>query len=205
MSNDDTTIFIVDDDQDIRSSLSRSLEKRGFDVQTFSSAAEFLESYDTQKSGCIILDQGMPGMTGLELQEHLASRELNIPIIFITGHAGIPESVQAIKGGAVDFIEKPFRTEVLLDRINAALEADTENRAAREKTSRARQKLESLTAREQEIVEFIVANPANTSSKDIARALEISPRTVDHHRARILEKMQVKSIVELLDLSLAAK
>ena len=197
-------VFIVDDDEDIRSALSRSLEKRGLTVRAFDTAAAFLSSYDPNQPGCIILDQGMPGMTGLELQEHLSNEGLAIPIIFISGHAGIPDTVKAIKGGAIDFIEKPFRTDVLLDRIEAALQADAQMRAERGKSRRAREKLDSLTAREREIVAFIVANPATTTSKDIARALDISPRTVDHHRARILEKVQAKSIVELLDLSLAA-
>lgn len=205
MSEDSPTVFIIDDDADIRSSLSRSLTKYGFNVRSFDSAAAFLKGYNRGDCGCIILDQGMPGMTGLELQEHLKVEGLAIPIIFITGHAGIPESVQAIKGGAVDFIEKPFRAELLVQRIKCAIDSDVANRSIYQKSREARARLDILTARETEIVDFIVANPGSTSSKEIARALDISPRTVDHHRARIIEKLQIKSIVELVDLSMAAK
>lgn len=204
MSEQSMTVYIIDDDEDIRSSLSRSLAKRGLRVQTFDGAESFLANYNAAVRGCIILDQGMPGMTGLELQEHLADLGHTIPIIFITGHAGIPESVKAIKGGAVDFIEKPFRTEVLLQRIGTALATDADRRSLIQKSRQAHTRLNSLTARESEIVEFIVKNPGNATSKEIARALAISPRTVDHHRARILEKLQIKSIVELMELSIAA-
>jgi two-component system response regulator FixJ len=200
-----STVFIVDDDADIRSSLSRALGKRGFEVVTFDSAASFLEAYDPNQSGCIVLDYGMPEMSGLELQEHLLMKGYVIPIIFITGHGGVPESVQAMKAGAIDFLEKPFRQEILIERISAAFESDARMRELSEKVLSARTKLESLTVREKEIVEMIVANPASTSSKGIGRALDISPRTVDHHRARILEKTQSHSIAELVDLAISSK
>ncbi len=205
MSQTEPTIFIIDDDHDIRSSLSRSLIKRGFEVLTFASAQMFLDEYDPNQSGCIILDYGMSGMNGLELQEELVSGGSAMPIIFITGHGGVPESVQAMKAGAIDFLEKPFRTDVLVERIGIALQTSAATNASHEKAQRARLKLDTLTSREREIVDMIVSNPSDTTSKEIARALDISPRTVDHHRARILEKMQVKSMVELIDLALAAK
>lgn len=205
MPTSDPSVFIIDDDQDIRSSLSRSLEKRGFHVLTFSSARAFLDAYVTGLNGCIILDQGMPGMTGLELQQILIEKGRALPIIFITGHGGVRESVQAMKAGAIDFLEKPFRSEVLIECIKTAFEALAQDEAGREKFEVATTKLASLTNREKEIVDFIVTNPSNTTSKDVARALEISPRTVDHHRARILEKMQIKSIVELVELSITAQ
>lgn len=194
------TVFIVDDDADIRSSLSRSLRKRGFEVETFESALVFLERYDPERPGCIILDHGMPGMTGLELQAHLVEKGHSIPIIFVTGHGGVPQSVQAIKAGAIDFLEKPFSSETLLERIRSALDTDAVNRAARTKQSEVSFRLESLTPREREIADFIFENPAETTSKEVARALDISPRTVDHHRARILEKLNIKSIVEMINL-----
>ncbi|WP_299907743.1 response regulator [uncultured Paracoccus sp.] len=195
------TVYIVDDDPDIRSSLSRALRVRGYAVESFDSAAGFLESYDGNPHGCLILDQGLPGMTGLELQKHLNQEGRALPIIFITGHGGVPESVQAIKGGALDFLEKPFRQSELIERINSALES-AERLAQVENQSRdARSKLERLTPREREIADYMLANPGDLSSKGIARALDISPRTVDHHRARILEKLQIGSVAELIDLA----
>lgn len=195
------TVFIVDDDQDIRSALSRSLIKRGFRVETFASAQAFLDGYTCEMYGCLVLDYGMPEMNGLELQEILVNRGTPLPIIFITGHGGVPESVQAIKAGAIDFLEKPFRSEALVDHIKAAFEALTERSETWQKASDAKAKFAALTAREMEIAEYMVSNPSHTTSKDIARALDISPRTVDHHRARILEKMQIKSIMQLVELS----
>lgn len=199
------TIFVVDDDEDIRSSLSRSLKKRGFLVETFESARAFLDEYETGRSGCIVLDYGMEGMNGLELQKKLVTEGNGPPIIFITGHGGIPESVEAMKAGAIDFLEKPFRTEVLVDRINQALKISALANESRDKAVRARMMLDTLTTREREIVDMVVSNPSNTTSKEIARALKISPRTVDHHRARILEKMQASSMVEIIDLAIASQ
>jgi two-component system response regulator FixJ len=191
----------VDDDEDLRSSLARALRLRGFQTRTFASATEFLDGYSSEQSGCLILDYGMPEMSGLELQALMVERGITIPTIFITGHAGVPESVQAMKLGAVDFLEKPFRQEVLLAQIDSALKTEAARRKSHDETRQARQRFDRLTDREREITEFLVMNPSNTSSKDVARALDISPRTVDHHRARILEKMQVSSVVELVDLA----
>ncbi|MEM1076137.1 MAG: response regulator [Pseudomonadota bacterium] len=205
MTDAANTIFIVDDDEDIRSSLGRSLQKRGFKVEAFASAQAFLDAYKHRRSGCLILDYGMAGMNGLQLQQRLVTEGRALPIIFITGHGGIPESVQAMKAGAVDFLEKPFRTEVLVDRINQALKSNAFASEMHDKALRAKMMLDALTTREREIVDLIVSNPSNTTSKEIARALQISPRTVDHHRARILEKMQASSMVELIDLALASK
>lgn len=202
MTERQPTVFVVDDDEDIRKSLTRALEKRGYTVNSFASANTFLSEYDPEVPGCLLLDHGMPDMTGLELQEDLASRGHAIPIIFITGHGGVPESVQAIKAGAIDFLEKPFKQDVLLERIQTALETDATNRLQNEANLKAMARFESLTDREREIAEWIVANPSNASSKEVARNLDISPRTVDHHRARILEKLQVGSVAELVDLAL---
>ena len=181
-------VFVVDDDQDIRTSLSRALGQRGLAVQTFASAAEFLDAYDGRSSACLVLDYGMPGMSGLELQALLNKRGSPLAVVFITGHGGIPESVQAMKGGAIDFLEKPFRTSVLIDRVHTALHLSDERRETQE------------TSREEELVERMLANPAEGSSKELGNALGISPRTVDHHRARILEKLEIRSLVELPDL-----
>lgn len=204
MTDQIAKVFIVDDDDDIRTSLTRSLGKRGFEVRTFSSAPEFLDGYNRNDPGCLILDHGMPGMTGLELQAHLNKNDILIPIIFITGHGGVPESVRAIQAGAIDFLEKPFRQDVLIERITAALAADHTRREEAEVATLVRRRFENLTDREREIAIWMVENPSNASSKEVARNLDISPRTVDHHRARILEKMQVRSIAELVDSALKA-
>jgi len=198
---DSPCVFIVDDDAGLRASLARALRLRGYRTADFASADAFLKSYSEEQSGCLILDYGMPGMSGLELQALLVARGIAIPTIFITGHGGVPESVQAMKLGAVDFLEKPFRQEVLLAQIDAALQADSTRRAGRNEAKRVEAHFARLTDREREIAEFLVMNPSSTSSKDVARELDISPRTVDHHRARILEKMQVSSVVELVDLA----
>lgn len=201
----DQYVFVIDDDEDVRTSLTRSMTKRGFTVAPFVSALAFLESFDPARPGCIILDYGMPGMNGLELQVQLAEMGSSIPIIFITGHGGVPESVQAMKMGAIDFLEKPFSAETLAERVREAFELDRKLREENEKVADLSERLAALTAREREIADFIFANPDKASSKDIARALDISPRTIDHHRARILEKMQLRSVVELIDVMATLK
>jgi two-component system response regulator FixJ len=192
------TVFVVDDDEAIRMSLSRALGKRGFRVETHASANSFLEAYVVGRPGCLVLDYGMPGMNGLELQRTLNAMGSDLPIVFVTGHGGVPESVQAIKGGAIDFLEKPFRQTALIERINLALDIARSQLAAREVGQRKRAQFDRLTARELEIVERMIERPSETSSKEIALWLGISPRTVDHHRARILEKLGLKSVVELI-------
>lgn len=196
-------VFIVDDDEDIRTSLSRALRTRGYETCVFASAQAFLDGYTTEQSGCLILDYGMPEMSGLELQAILVARGYSLPVIFITGHGGVPESVQAMKLGAIDFLEKPFRQEALIKQIDAALELDVQRRVGQSKVRDARACFKNLTDREREIAGLLVSNPSNASSKDVARQLDISPRTVDHHRARILEKMRVNSVAELVDLSIS--
>ena len=200
------TVFLVDDDAEIRTTLSRALRKRDFQVRTFASAREFLDTYNTSDAGCLVLDYGMPDMNGFELQANFLAKKISIPIIFITGHGGIPESVQAMKAGAVDFLEKPFRQHVLVDCISAAFIAafiaDEQSRTKEINKQSTLEKFSKLTNREKEIANFMIANPSNTASKEIGRELDISPRTVDHHRARILEKMDIKSVAELIDFSM---
>lgn len=198
---DDLTVFVVDDDPDIRRSLTRALQKRDYLTQAYDSGLSFLEEYDGTSAGCLVLDHGMPGMTGLELQAHLVDLDYPLAIIFVTGHGGVPESVQAIKNGAIDFLEKPFRQSVLLERIEAAF-AVVREKLAHQRAMRQNQALfDRLTAREQEIVQLIISNPSEVSSKEVGNALGISPRTVDHHRARILEKLRVKSVAQLIALA----
>jgi FixJ family two-component response regulator len=197
-----STIFLIDDDAKIRTTLSRALGRRGFTVRTFESALHFLDAYDSAQPGCLVLDYGLPEVNGLELQRILADKNIAIPIIFISGHGGVPETVQAMKAGAVDFLEKPFRQHILVDCIEAAMAKDLAARAQENTLSSALQNFATLTTREKEIANFMIANPSDTASKEIGRQLEISPRTVDHHRARILEKMQIKSVAELINMSL---
>ncbi|WP_300019164.1 response regulator [uncultured Roseobacter sp.] len=201
----DPCVFIVDDDEDIRTSLSRALRTRGYNTCVFDSAQAFLDGYEADQSGCLILDYGMPEMSGLELQKLLVVRGYSLPVIFITGHGGVPETVQAMKLGAIDFLEKPFRQEALIKQIDTALELDAQRRQGQDKARNARARFEKLTDREREIAGLFVSNPSSASSKDVARQLDISPRTVDHHRARILEKMRVNSVAELIDLSNTTK
>ena len=194
------TVYLVDDDESIRTALLRGLRNRGYLVEAFASASAFLAAYDGAGCGCLVLDHGLPGMTGLELQNHLNAQGSQLPIIFITGHGGVPESVQAIKGGAVDFLEKPFGQSVLVERIETAFDMALRQMQAREGSSKLQQRFARLTMREMEIVNRIVDRPAQTSSKELGAYLDISPRTVDHHRARILEKLQIKSVAELIAL-----
>lgn len=195
------TVFLIDDDEDIRKSLQRALEKRDYAVESHASAASFLAAYDPTRQGCLLLDYGMPDMNGLELQAHLNELGATIPVIFITGHGGVPESVQAIKAGAVDFLEKPFRQSDLVERIETAFAIARDRLDLDERARDQRARFQRLTARELEIVERMIARPSEISSKELAMALGISPRTVDHHRARILEKMNVKSVAELIALA----
>ncbi len=195
------TVFVVDDDADVRTSLSLGLGKRGYQVETFASAQAFLTGFDRKRAGCLVLDYGMPQMNGLELQRYLNRHRIQIPIIFITGHGGVPESVQAIKAGALDFLEKPFRQSDLIARIKMAFQEVHERLSLEQQNESQRARFDSLTAREKEIVKHILARPSATSSKELASQFGISHRTVDHHRARILEKLGVKSVAELIALA----
>lgn len=195
------TVFVVDDDDDVRQALSFSLRRRGYLVEAYDSAQAFLDGHDPARLGCLVLDYGMPGMNGLELQARLNRHETPVPIVFISGHGAVPQAVQAIKGGAVDFLEKPFRQSVLVERIETAFAQLRDRLASHEAVLRSQEKFQALTSREREIVQRMIGNPAEISSKNIALQLNISPRTVDHHRARILEKTGVTSVAELLALA----
>ena len=190
-------VFLVDDDAGIRRSLASALSKRGIDIKTFESAQSFLDAYKPGDPGCLLLDLSMPGMTGLELQQELARSAVNIPIIFITGHGSIPDSVQAIKAGAIDFLEKPFSVSTVLERIDEAFAADFAQRSQQEYRAAVLARFESLTEREREVMHLLIGGAATSSSKQIAAELGISHRTIDHHRARIMEKTQARSVTEL--------
>ncbi|WP_299669489.1 response regulator [uncultured Ruegeria sp.] len=197
---DPLVVYIVDDDEGVRIALSRSLSKRGMQVEHFADAQTFLNQVDQDAKGCLILDYGMPGMDGLELQEHLNRRESTIPIIFISGHGGIPESVRATKAGAIDFLEKPFDLTVLIERIQAAFDLGAQMRAEKTRRQMLADKRGLLTEREEQVLQHILTHPSRTSSKEIATALGISPRTVEIHRGRIQQKVGVKTTIELYEL-----
>jgi two-component system response regulator FixJ len=195
LNNARPTIFIVDDDAAVRDALKLLLRSVGQAVETFGSAQEFLDAYSEDRPGCLVLDIRMPGMSGLELQQKLNEKHSILPIIFITGHGDVPMAVEAMQAGAVDFIQKPFRDQDLIDRINQALEKDGSNRAALGERNDIRRRLDTLTPREREVLDLVVHGKAN---KVIAGDLKLSQRTVEIHRARVMEKMQASSLAHLV-------
>lgn len=201
-NSESATIYLVDDDPAVRKSLSRSLEMRDYQVVAFASAEEFLEQVDDQPViGCLLLDVRMPGMSGLELQEVLIERQSTLPIIFITGHGDIPMSVTAIKSGAIEFLEKPYEVDALLRKIDDAIALSRQLQTKRAEQAVVLERFALLTAREVEVMRLLVAGAADASNKVIARQLSISHRTVDDHRARIMAKMQARSVSELVDMA----
>jgi len=193
--NKSQTVFIVDDDPAIRIAMQALLESVDLQHEIFASADEFLENEDQHTSGCLVLDIRMPGLGGLELQDELISRGSTLPIIFITGHGDVPMAVDAMQKGAVDFIQKPFRDQELLDRIREALSADRERRAERKRHAEVENRLQRLTNREREVFDLVVQGKAN---KVIAYELDVSQRTVEIHRARVMEKMEARSLADLV-------
>ena len=191
----EATVFVVDDDDAVRDSLSMLLRSVGLHSEAFSSANEFLEQYDSERSGCLVLDIRMPGMSGMEMHEELCNLGSILPIIFVTGHGDVPMAVEAMQRGAVDFLQKPYRDQELLDRINAALEFDTKNRTKLGQIGTIRERLDKLTLREHEVMDLVVDGKAN---KVIAVDLGISQRTVEIHRGRVMEKMGARSLAQLV-------
>jgi FixJ family two-component response regulator len=195
------TVFVVDDDRAMRESLSWLLDSVGLRVRSYATATDFLAEHDPAQPGCLVLDVRMPGMSGLDLQAELARRGVELPTIVITGHAEVSMAVRAVKAGAIDFIEKPFSDQLLLDRVRQALEIDLEAREVRRRREAARRRLATLTAREREVLNLVVAGKAN---KEIASALGVSPKTVEVHRAHVMSKMCVDSLAELIRVTLLA-
>lgn len=196
-----STVFVVDDDQAMRNSLKWLIESVGMQVETYGSAEEFIRSYYPGRSGCLVLDVRMQGMSGLELQEYFLEQHINIPIIIITGHGDVPMSVRAMKSGAVDFIEKPFNDELLLESIRNALALDAKQRAHQAERAEVASRLAQLTPREHEVMEMVTAGKAN---KEIASSLGVSAKTVEAHRARVMEKMEASSLAELVKMAITA-
>ena len=189
------TIFVVDDDEGVRNSIRFLLKSVGLATRTLSSASEFLENYKPRQPGCLVLDVRMPGMSGLELQQQLNLRGAIIPVIFITGHGDVPMAVEAMQAGAFDFLQKPFRDQDLIDRIQRALEKDRANRAVLDERAAIRQRLESLTPREREVLDMVASGKPN---KIMASDLGVSQRTIEIHRARVMEKMAATSLAQLV-------
>ncbi len=188
-------VYLVDDDAAVRHALGMFLEGAGFQVSEYASARDFLEACDSVQGGVLLLDQRMPGMSGMELQTRLAKLGVFLPIIFITGHGDIQMSVAAMKAGAVDFLEKPFDNSELLQSIREALRKAASNRKEWEQKSEAEQRCASLTSREREVMDYIVKG---MSSRAIAEQLGVSNRTVEVHRARVMAKMAAGSLPDLV-------
>ncbi len=189
------TVFVVDDDEGVRNSLRFLLKSVGLATRLLASASEFLETCKPSQPGCLVLDVRMPGMSGLELQQQLNLRGAVIPVIFITGHGDIAMAVEAMQQGAFDFLQKPFRDQDLIDRIQRALERDARNRASLEEHVKIRERLDSLTPREREVLALMTRGKPN---KVMAAELGVSQRTVEIHRARVMEKSGAASLAQLV-------
>lgn len=197
----DEYVFVVDDDADVRDSMRLLLEVAGFKVRNYTSARQFLDD-DFCKSGCLVADIRMPDMSGLELQEEVARRHLDLPVIIMTGHGDVPLAVRAMKAGAVDFLEKPFEDEKMLASVRRALEIGSRARSRNAEAVAAKNLLASLTPRERGVLDKLVQGRSN---KVVAYELGISPRTVEIHRAHIMGKMEASSLSDLVRVVLAAK
>ncbi len=195
MLEHESTVFIVDDDAVICDGISQLVETVGLKAKVFTSAQEFLDSYDTAQPGCLVLDIRMPGISGLQLQEKLAESNIEFPIIFITGYGNVRMGVDAVKKGAIDFIEKPFEDQYLLDQINNAIAKDAKDRKNQSERQAIEAKLALLTPRERQVLSLI---KDGKNSKAIALKLGLSRKTVEGHRAHIMEKMQVETIAGLV-------
>ena len=199
MTSSDGIVFVVDDDESVRTALKRLLKSAGHKVITFSCAEEFFDhDHRFDVSGCLVLDIRMPGLSGLELQDQMAAAGINIPIIFITGHGNVPASVRAMKAGAVDFLEKPFDDLALLDAIHRAIAKDTRAKQAQAKIRKINQRVASLTPREQEVFTLVVTGMLN---KQIAFELGITESTIKVHRAQVMQKMSAESFADLVRLA----
>jgi FixJ family two-component response regulator len=195
MTDADATVFVVDDDEAIREALKSLISSVGLAVETFASAREFLQSRGPDVPGCLVLDVRLPGLSGLDLQRELASANMNTQIIFITGHGDIPMTVRAMKAGAVEFLTKPFRDQDLLDAIQQALERDRAAREQRAEIAELRERYDSLTPRESEVMGEVITGLLN---KQIAAELGTSEITIKLHRAQVMHKMRADSLADLV-------
>lgn len=191
----DKTIFVVDDDKAARDSLSWLISSVGLHVETFDSAQAFLDAYDTSRSGCLLVDVRMPGMSGLDLQKRLAENPHCLPVIVVTGHGDVQMAVRAMKDGAFDFIEKPYNDQVMIDLVQKAVQECERRRTEATGVQEVRALADALTPREREVMDMIVAGNTN---KQIAYGLDIREKTVEAHRAKVMDKLQAASLADLL-------
>jgi RNA polymerase sigma factor (sigma-70 family) len=196
------TVYVVDDDASTRELLAWLMKREGLEVETFADPRAFLEGHAAGRPGCLILDLDMPGMSGLDLQQSLASSGVSLPIIFLSGRGDVPHAVQAVKQGAVDFIEKPFDYKRVVALVRDCLARDERSRAERAAQRACDRRLAQLTQREREVLDLVVAGKTN---RDIAELLEISVKTVEAHRAKLMEKVEAQSVAELVKAALAAR
>ena len=201
MNEQQGTVFLIDDDPGVRDALTLLLSLKGMSTQPFATADTFIQSYQPERAGCVLTDLRMPGMTGLELQAALAERHIDVPLVVLTAHGDVATARAALKNGAFDFLEKPVDDDLLVEVLCNALRVDRERRTASISRSAADTRLERLTAREREILTLLAAGHQN---REIAAQLSISPRTVEVHKARIMEKLQCHSLAELIRMSRAA-
>jgi two-component system, LuxR family, response regulator FixJ len=195
------TVFIVDDDEALRRSLQWLLESVTLKSESYASGKEFLDTYDPERPGCLVLDVRMPGISGLDLQEMLTSRGITLPVIIVTGHADVPMAIRALKAGAFEFVEKPYSDQVLLDRIHQAIALDADRRRDGSRKADVIARLALLTPREREVMDLVVRGKAN---KQIANALSLSPKTIEVHRAQVMKKLRADSVAELVRLAVTA-
>jgi RNA polymerase sigma factor (sigma-70 family) len=194
-----STVFIVDDDEAVRDSLSWLMQSVGLSTETFPSADAFLQDFGEDRPGCLLLDIRMPGISGLELQSLLRERGFRLPLVVISGHADVPMAVRALKAGAFDFIEKPFNDQLLLDTVQRAIEHDRQQRESHAQIDVWRSRLDTLTPREREVLQLVVGGASN---KQISSELGVSMKTVEAHRARVMEKLQADSLSHLVRMAL---
>jgi len=198
MKETEATVFVIDDDESIRDVLKDLIQSVGLPVETFTSAQQFLQSHHSSAPGCLVLDVRLPGLSGLDLQRQLAEANIRTPIIFITGHADVPMTVRAMKAGAVEFLTKPFREQELLDAIRQALDRDRAEREEQAETAELRRRFDSLTPRESQVLVLVVTGLLN---KQVAAELGTSEITIKQHRHQVMQKMEAKSLPDLVRMS----